>query len=77
MDTIIENKKLSILQLELLKSLRYMASEKQIKDVRSLLRFYFAQQLDTTIEKVENEKKYTAEIYDSWLKKSFKNSSKI
>ena len=77
MDSIIENNKLSNLQLELLKSLRYMASEKQIKDVRSLLRFYFAQQLDATIEKVENEKKYTAEIYDSWLKNSFKNPSEI
>ena len=62
-----ENEKLSNLQLKLLKSLRYMASEKQIKEIRSFLHFYFTQQLDTAIERVENEKEYTAEIYEKWL----------
>ena len=71
MDAVIENKnKLSNLQLELLKSLKYMASEKQIKEVKSLLRFYFAQQLDSSIEQVESEKGYTAKIYENWLKNS-------
>ena len=56
MDLITENKKLSNLQLEFLKSLKFIASEKQIKDIRSLLHFYFAQQLDAAIEKKESEK---------------------
>jgi hypothetical protein len=74
MDAVIENKnKLSNLQLELLKSLKYMASEKQIKEVKSLLRFYFAQQLDLSIEKAESEKDFTAEIYESWLDKYDQN----
>jgi len=60
--------KLSALQLEFLKSLKYMATEKQLADVKSLLRHYFAHQLDTAIEKTETEKGYTAEIYESWLK---------
>jgi hypothetical protein len=60
--------KLSALQLEFLKSLKYMATEKQLADVKSLLRHYFARQLDTAIEKTETEKGYTAEIYESWLK---------
>lgn len=69
MGAIIENKnKLSNLQLELLKSLKYMASEKQIKEVKSLLHFYFAQQLDKSIEKVKAEKDYTSEIYENWKK---------
>ena len=68
MEAVIENKnKLSNLQLELLKSLKYMASEKQIKEVKSLLRFYFAQQLDLSIEKGESENGLTVEIYESWL----------
>ena len=75
MSTIKENNnRLSNLQLELLKSLKYMASEKQIKEVKSLLRFYFARQLDENIEKVENKKKYSAEVYEKWLENSICNS---
>jgi hypothetical protein len=59
--------KLSSLQLEFLKSLKYMATEKQLSEIRSLLRFYFAKQLDSAIEKAEAEKDYTAAIYESWL----------
>lgn len=69
MTTVAEHgKTLSNLQLELLKSLKYMVSEKQVTEIKSLLRFYFAQQLDVAIDEVENERKYTAEIYESWLK---------
>jgi hypothetical protein len=60
--------KLSALQVEFLKSLKYMATEKQLADVKSLLRHYFARQLDNAIEKAETEKDYTAYIYESWLK---------
>jgi len=60
--------KLSNLQLELLKSLKYMASEKQLQEIKALLRFYFAQQLDTAIEKAEVERNYSATIYEQWLK---------
>ena len=74
MDTMIENKnKLSNLQLELLKSLKYMASEKQIREVKSLLHFYFARQLDLSIDKVETEEGFTAETYESWIKNSGRN----
>ena len=60
--------KLTNLQLEFLKSLKYMATEKQLSDIKSLLRHYFARQLDNAIEKAETEKDYTADIYESWLK---------
>lgn len=76
MDIVTENKKLSNLQLELLKSLKFIASEKQIKEIRSLLHFYFAQQLDTAIEKIESEKNYTAEIYEKWLNNSSRQTLK-
>ena len=45
-----------------------MATEKQLKEIKSLLRFYFASQLDASIEKAESEKNYTAAVYESWLK---------
>ena len=64
---IFNDNKLSALQLEFLKSLKFMATEKQLADIKSLLRYYFARQLDNAIEKVENEKDYTAAIYESWL----------
>ena len=58
----------SALQLEMLKSLKYMATEKQLAEIKSLLRYYFARQLDTAIDKAETENGYTAAIYESWLK---------
>jgi len=63
-----DQNKLTNLQLEFLKSLKYMATEKQLSDIKSLIRYYFAQQLDTAIEDQENERAYTATIYESWLK---------
>ncbi|HQX97606.1 MAG: hypothetical protein IPH34_15855 [Chitinophagaceae bacterium] len=66
--TVPNDKNLNNLQLEFLKSLKYMATEEQLADIKSLLRHYFARQLDDAIDKAENEKSYTATIYDSWLK---------
>jgi hypothetical protein len=60
--------KLSALQLEFLKSLKYMATEEQLADIKSLLRYYFARQLDNAIERAETGKGYSAAIYESWLK---------
>ena len=59
--------KLSNLQLEILKSLKYMATEEQLSDIKSLLRHYFANQLDSSIQKAEKEKEYSATVYENWL----------
>ncbi len=78
MENLTENKKpLSSLQLELLKSLNYMATEKQLKEIRSLLRFYFAGQLDASIEKAESDNYYTAAIYENWLTSNNKTEGNI
>jgi hypothetical protein len=45
-----------------------MATEKQLADVKSLVRHYFSRQLDNAIDKAETKKDYTAAIYESWLK---------
>ena len=63
-----DKNKLSNLQLEFLKSLKYMATEEQLSDIRSLLRHYFANRLDIAIQNTEAEKGYSAAVYESWLK---------
>lgn len=62
------NAPLNNLQLELLKCLKHLASEEQIKEVKSLLRNYFAEKLDLSFDKLETENKYSEAIYESWLK---------
>ena len=62
-----DKNKLSNLQLEFLKSLKYMATEEQLSDIKSLLRHYFANQLDSSIQKAEKEKGYSATVYENWL----------
>ncbi|MBX9783918.1 MAG: hypothetical protein K2X48_11575 [Chitinophagaceae bacterium] len=58
---------LTNLQIELLKSLRYTVSDKQLHEIKSLLRLYFIEELDKAIDKTETERNYTAEVYESWL----------
>ena len=59
--------KITQLQLELLKSFRYVTDEKQLNEVKSLLNFYFRQKLDKAIEQAETNHNYTADIYGQWL----------
>jgi predicted RecB family endonuclease len=78
MSAIVENKTaLTNLQLELLKSLKHMASEEQVAEVKSLLRYYFAQKLNSAIDKVEKEKNYSAAVYESWLKSITGNDNSV
>jgi hypothetical protein len=62
------NAALTNLQLELLKCLKYLTSEEQVEEVKSLLRYYFAKKLDVEIDKVETENNYSAAVYEGWLK---------
>ncbi len=64
--------KLTEMQLELLKSFKHITNEQQLKEVKSLLNFYFRNKLDEAIDKAEHNKNYTAEIYEEWLKKNAK-----
>ena len=59
--------KLTELQLELLKSFRFVTDEKQLKEVKSLLNFYFRQKLDNAITREETDRNYTASVYQQWL----------
>lgn len=71
-----DKSKLNKLQLEFLKSLKYMTTEKQLSEIKSLLRFYFSQQLDAAIEDAENKRGYTEQIYMEWLRNNAEANSK-
>jgi hypothetical protein len=53
-----------------------MATEKQLTEIKSLLRFYFSQQLDVAIEDAENKRGYTEQIYMEWLKNNADSDTK-
>lgn len=68
----ITENKLTKMQLELLNSFRHITDEKQLREVKSLLNFYFRKKLDAAIDKEEKNRNYTAHIYKEWLSKSSK-----
>ena len=59
--------KLTQMQLELLKSFRHINDEKQLQEVKSLLHFYFRHKLDAAIDQEEEQRNYTASVYQQWL----------
>lgn len=68
----IAENKLTDLQLELLKSFRHVTTETQLSEIKSLLNFYFRKQLDVAIDSEEQNRNYTAQVYEDWLKDSSK-----
>lgn len=64
---ITSSSKLTEMQLELLKSFRFITDEKQLQEVKSLLNFYFREKLDQAITSAESDKNYTASVYQKWL----------
>jgi len=64
---ITSSSKLTEMQLELLKSFRFITDEKQLQEVKSLLNFYFHEKLDQAITRAESDKNYTASVYQKWL----------
>ncbi|MFM7852475.1 MAG: hypothetical protein ACKO96_11320 [Flammeovirgaceae bacterium] len=59
--------RLNELQLDLLKSLRHVTDEREAREIKSLLNFYFAKKLELAIAKKEMEGGYTQAIYEQWL----------
>lgn len=62
-------------QLELLKSLKYLRTEQDFKEVRELLSLYYQHKLEAAIDKVENERGYTNEVYEAWLTQQRKKTA--
>ena len=62
-------------QLELLKSFKHLRTEQDIQEVRELLSLYFERKLEAAIDRVENERGYTQEVYESWLAQQRRKSA--
>lgn len=59
--------KLTDAQLNLIKSFRYLRNEQELKEIDSLINFYLEKKLDDAIGRVESQRNYNAEVYESWL----------
>lgn len=64
---IAEQDRLNPMHLELLKGIRHLNSEEQVKEVRQLLNLYFRGKLDAAIEHEENGRDYVDSVYEQWL----------
>lgn len=61
-------KKLTNLQLEILKIFRFDISENQIKEIRSLLAAYFAEKVTSDMDALFESNKWGEEKIDEWSK---------
>lgn len=64
---IAEQYRLNPMHLELLKGMRHLNSEEQVKEVRQLLNLYFKGKLDSAIAHEESARDYVASVYEQWL----------
>lgn len=70
------NGKMTNLQLELLKMFKYNLNESQLVEVRELLTSYFANKVDSEMDKVCNEKEWSVSTIESLSNKHTRTSYK-
>ena len=63
---VLESKKLSTLQIELLKLFSYNLSDGQLLEIKTLLANYFAQKATDRMDELWAEKGWTAKTMKSW-----------
>ena len=68
----IAENKLTEYQIEFLKTLKYIRTEEQFRDLKKLLNLYFRKQLDIAIEEAKTSRDLTDEVYEEWLKNNSK-----
>ncbi|WP_353481721.1 hypothetical protein [Haliscomenobacter sp.] len=65
---VIESKKLSNLQLELLKVFSYELSEEQLSEIRNLLANYFAEKASDQMDLLWEQNNWSEETMNEWGK---------
>jgi hypothetical protein len=63
-----EQNKITNLQRELMKVFSYEVSEEELKDIRDLLSNYFAEKATREMDRLWDERGWTNETMDEWLK---------
>ncbi len=61
--------------MELLKSFKHLRTTEDISDIKELLSLYYEHKLDAAINKVEDERGYTAAVYETWLSEQQRKSA--
>lgn len=69
-------KKLTNLQLELLKIFKFDISNDQIKEIRALLASYFAQKVDSEMDSLFESNKWGAEKIEEWSREHMRTKYK-
>jgi hypothetical protein len=72
---IMSSGKLSNLQMELLKVFNRDLPDEQVLEIRSLLADYFLKKADEELERLENEKGWTAETYEKWANEHWRRKT--
>lgn len=62
-------------QLEVLKLLNFLKNEKDVAEIKSLLRAYLADKVVRSADQAFDEKAYTIEIFNSWKQEHFRRSA--
>ena len=69
-------KKLTNLQLELLKVFSHELPEEQLLEIRQLLAKYFAQKVDEEMDRLGEERGWTEETMRQWANEHMRSSQK-
>lgn len=69
-----EQNKITNLQRELVKVFSYEVSEEELKDIRDLLSNYFAEKATREMDRLWDERGWTNETMDKWLKEHKRTS---
>lgn len=70
------SKKLTNLQLELLKIFRFDLSDKQLKEIKSILVAYFADNVSNEVDKLFEEQGWGEDKIEEWSKEHMRTNYK-
>ncbi|MGB3453859.1 MAG: hypothetical protein WBA59_08525 [Moheibacter sp.] len=62
-------------QLEVLKLLNFLKNEKDVAEIKSLLRAYLADKVVRSADQAFDEKAYTIEIFNRWKQEHFRRNT--
>lgn len=67
--------KLNDVQLELLKIFAFLKEDKDLVEIKSLLKNYLADKVVRNADETFDERKYTSEVFEKWKKEHFRKPS--
>ena len=62
-------------QLEILKLLNFLKDDKDLAEIKSLLKTYLSDKVARNADKTFDEKQYTTEIFEKWKQEHLRKSA--